>query len=76
MLLVCPNINLTLCAGYVEHYSLYKFCASEAAMEENYPFNEDNKTRDGTLEMRQLLSKVTMLQPSIKTRMSFFICKA
>ena len=30
---------------------------------------------DRTLEMRQLLSRVTMLQPSKKARMPFFICK-
>ena len=43
MFLVCPNINLTLCAGYLGHFSLSKSCASGAAMEEIYPFNEHNK---------------------------------
>ena len=43
MFLVCPNINLTLCAGYLGHCSLSKSRASGAAMEKIYPFNEHNK---------------------------------
>ena len=42
--LVCPDINLKLCARYLGHYSTSKFCPREAAMEEIYPFNEHNKT--------------------------------
>ena len=42
--LVCPGIDLESCAGYLKHSSLFKFCASGAAVDQICSFNENDET--------------------------------